>query len=113
MTKPRTGKLKPVTVQWSPTKAGEYYSKASADLLEWEERGGPERTGLEIRVFKSRDSGDWIALADRPYTAEEFARIPVRSASGSVASRRWWTCRYWYCHRRRCAAMRSAVGISV
>jgi hypothetical protein len=73
LTKPRTGKLKPVTVQWKPTKAGEYYSKASADLLEWEERGGPERTGLEIRVFKSRDSGDWIALADRPYTAEEFA----------------------------------------
>jgi hypothetical protein len=73
LTKPRTGKLKPVTVQWKPTKAGEYYSKASADLLEWEERGGPERTGLEIRVFKSRASGDWIALADRPYTAEEFA----------------------------------------
>jgi len=73
LTKPRTGKLKPVTVQWKPTQAGEYFSKASADLLEWEERGGPERTGLEIRVFKSRASGDWIALADRPYTAEEFA----------------------------------------
>ena len=55
LTKPRTGKLKPVNVDWQLSKAGNQWSVANADLLEWEERGGPERTGLEIRVFKGDD----------------------------------------------------------
>jgi hypothetical protein len=45
------------------------------------ERGGPERTGLDIRVFKSED-GEWIALAGKDYKAEEFApdNIPNEAA---------------------------------
>lgn len=66
-----TGILKPVKVNWKPAQSGRYYDAASADVLEWEERGGAERVGIDVRVFKG-DRG-WVVTADRPYTPEEFA----------------------------------------
>jgi len=70
--KEKTGILRPVVIDWKQSRKGGYFAKATADILEWMERGGPERTGLDIRVFKSED-GEWIALAGKNYKAEEFA----------------------------------------
>lgn len=69
--KPRTGILKPVDIRFKPTKKGGFYATANADILEWVERGGPERTGLGISVFKG-DNG-WIVLSDKEYGPDEFA----------------------------------------
>jgi hypothetical protein len=79
--KEKTGILRPVVIDWKQSRKGGYYAKATADILEWMERGGPERTGLDIRVFKSED-GEWIALAGKDYKAEEFApdNIPNEAA---------------------------------
>ena len=68
--RPRTGILRPVKVDWKLAKSGRYYSDATADVLEWEERGGAERVGIDVRVFKG-DRG-WMVIADRPYSPEEF-----------------------------------------
>ena len=70
--KEKTGILKPVQIKWNPSRKGGYYADATADLLEWMERGGPDRTGLDVRVFKSEE-GKWVALAGKDYKAEEFA----------------------------------------
>ena len=70
--KEKTGILKPVNIDWKQSRKGGYYADASADLLEWMERGGPDRTGLDVRVFKSED-GKWVALAGKDYKADEFA----------------------------------------
>jgi hypothetical protein len=72
----RTGVLMPVNIKWSPTRKGGFYAKATADLLEWVERGGADRTGINVSVFKSRDSGDWVALADKEYKPEDFVEKP-------------------------------------
>jgi len=69
--RPRTGILKPVDINFKPTKKGGFYANANADVLEWVERGGPERTGLDVRVFKG-DNG-WIVLSDKEYGPDEFA----------------------------------------
>ena len=85
------GPLLPVTLQWKQAKSGNYFARANADVLEWVERGGPERTGLNIRVFKG-DRG-WVALADEPYGPERFELVeeskvtdptPVESQPGTV-----------------------------
>jgi hypothetical protein len=66
------GPLLPVEIKrWGRTQNGEFITTATADLLEWMERGGPEKTGLQIRVFKGRD-GKWIALAAEEYKPEQF-----------------------------------------
>jgi hypothetical protein len=70
--KEKTGILKPVDIDWKQSRKGGYYADASANLLEWMERGGPDRTGLDVRVFKGED-GKWIALAGKDYKADEFA----------------------------------------
>lgn len=85
----RYGTLKPVKVNWTKTKAGDrYWSKASADLLEWWERGGPERTGLDVEVFKSKDSGDWIALAGENYPPESFVEKEAPATESPPAAPR-------------------------
>jgi hypothetical protein len=68
----KTGILKPVDIQFKKSAKGNYWSPANADILEWYERGGPERTGLDIRVFKG-SNGEWVAMADRQYEPQEFA----------------------------------------
>lgn len=70
--KEKTGILKPVQIKWNSSRKGGYYADATADLLEWMERGGPDRTGLDVRVFKSEE-GKWVALAGKDYKAEEFS----------------------------------------
>jgi hypothetical protein len=85
--KEKTGILRPVVIDWKQSRKGGYFAKATADILEWMERGGPERTGLDIRVFKSED-GEWIALAGKNYKAEEFApdNIPNEVAPAETES---------------------------
>jgi len=85
--KEKTGILRPVVIDWKQSRKGGYFAKATADILEWMERGGPERTGLDIRVFKSED-GEWIALAGKNYKAEEFApdNIPNEVAPSETES---------------------------
>jgi hypothetical protein len=65
------GPLLPIEIEWKQSKRGNWYSPASADLLEWMERGGPERTGTNVRVFKGTD-GRWVAFSEEPYTADKF-----------------------------------------
>jgi hypothetical protein len=72
ISKEKTGILKPVDIEFRQSSKGNLYAEANADLLEWIERGGVERTGLNIKVFKG-DNGNWIALSDKQYAPEEFA----------------------------------------
>lgn len=70
--KDKTGILKPVEIEFKKSAKGNLFAEANADLLEWYERGGVERTGLNIKIFKG-DNGKWIALSDKQYTPEEYA----------------------------------------
>lgn len=65
------GPLLPIQIDWKQSKRGNWWSPASADLLEWMERGGPERTGTNVRVFKGTD-GRWVVFSEEPYTADKF-----------------------------------------
>jgi hypothetical protein len=86
--KEKTGILKPVQIKWNSSRKGGYYADATADLLEWMERGGPDRTGLDVRVFKSEE-GKWVALAGKDYKAEEFAPENISNeASPSFTSQK-------------------------
>jgi hypothetical protein len=75
--RPRTGILKPIKVNWKPANSGRYWSPASADVLEWEERGGAERVGIDVRVFKGNTG--WVVTSDKPYKPEDFTLPEVEA----------------------------------